>query len=113
MGPLAMGPLAGYLLPAFWTSFFLPFLAAGAAALDLPAALAAPFRPNAHSQPSEYFFVVPTRTIVTVIPFTLLLVNRALWRLMRRVSCYRNSRRRSSGQVGGKASIAEPMNFVL
>jgi hypothetical protein len=32
--------------------------------------LPAPFRPNAASQLSEYFFDAPIRTIVTVLPFS-------------------------------------------
>jgi len=51
-------------LEGFLVAFFLP------RAPPAAAALAAPFRPNAASQLSEYFFDAPIRTIVTVLPFS-------------------------------------------
>ena len=62
-----------YFLPFLLLAFFLvdAFLAEGALAVAFLAAGAAELLLlpllNADSQPSEYFFVAPTRTIVTVV----------------------------------------------
>lgn len=58
-----------YLFAPLRATFFLVFLPAGAEPFDFAPIFAPPLLPKAASQPSEYFFVVPTRTIVTVVPF--------------------------------------------
>src|SRR5215471_9947529 len=54
-----------YFFVRFAAGFFFDLVAVKALFFALSAVRPPVFFPNADSQPSEYFFVVPTRTIVT------------------------------------------------